>query len=158
MTTDDRVAKPMVLVVHPDEDMRSVYGDWFASRGFDVVCATEAFVALVIAQAYQPELIVTELRLRRSDGLQLIRGLQARAATRHLPILVVTVTTLAEAVHAATAAGAVAVLPALADIERLDALVASIVVHPRPVPAGRRCALPWNAILNRHVPPDSTPS
>jgi CheY-like chemotaxis protein len=56
------------------------------SLGFDLVCAADALVAAGIARTCQPDVIVTELQLRRGDGLVLIRRLKASAVTRDLPI------------------------------------------------------------------------
>ena len=86
MNGSEGTRRPMVLIVDPHDDTRDLYG-WFTSLGFEVVCAAHALVAVTIAKAYEPDLIVTEPRLRRSDGLQLIRRVQASAATRHMPIL-----------------------------------------------------------------------
>jgi CheY-like chemotaxis protein len=158
MRTREIGVRPLVLLVNPDADMRDLYGDWFVSLGFELVCAADALIAVVIARAYQPELIVTELRLRRSDGLFLIRQLRANAVTGHLPILVITRTTQPQTLQEATAAGAIAVFPALTDFDRVRNLVATIASRVPAVPAQRRRALPWGAILHSSITNESAES
>lgn len=148
MNREDKSHRPLVLLVDPHDDRRTLYGNWFVSLGLEFVCAADALVGFAIAKAYQPELIVTELRLRRSDGLQFIRQLQAAAATRHIPILVVTATTAPEAVNAALAGGAVAVFPALSEFEVLREQVASILAHAPTRCAKQRRRVALGATLN----------
>jgi len=133
MSGNGRGHRPVVLIVDPDDDSRDLHGDWFTSLGFEVVCAAEASVAFAIARAWDPDLIVTELRLRRSDGLQLIRQLQARAVTRAIPILVVTATTHAGALEAARAGGAAAALPARTTFDVLRAHVMTLLAGRSPL-------------------------
>jgi two-component system chemotaxis response regulator CheY len=128
---------PLVLLVNPDEHMRDLYGDWLVSLGFELMCAADAVVAAGIARTCQPDVIVTELQLRRSDGLMLIRRLKASAVTRNLPIVVVTRLTQPEVVQAATAAGAVAVIPSLTDFDSVRRILATAVTRA-PVNSSRR--------------------
>jgi CheY-like chemotaxis protein len=82
-------------------------------------------------------LIITELQLRRSDGLVLIRRVKASAVTRDLPIVVVTRLTQPEVVEAAMAAGAIAVIPSLTDFGRVLTILATALTRT-PVNASRR--------------------
>jgi len=116
---------PLVLLVNPDDHTRDLYGNWLVSLGFDLMCAADAQVAVGIARTCQPDVILTELQLRRSDGLLLIRRLKASAATRNLPIVVVTKLTQPEVVQAAMAAGAIAVIPLLTDFDGVRTILAA---------------------------------
>jgi CheY-like chemotaxis protein len=129
--------EPMVLLVNPDDETRDLYSNWLASLGFDVVCAADALVAAGIARTCLPDVIVTELALRRSDGLVLIRRLKASAMTRDLPIVVVTRLTQPAVVQAAIAAGAIAVIPSLTDFGRVRTILATVLTRA-PVNASRR--------------------
>jgi CheY-like chemotaxis protein len=128
---------PLVLLVNPDDQTRDLYGDWLVSLGFDLVCAADAGVAAAIARTCLPDLIITELQLRRSDGLVLIRRLKASAVTRDLPIVVVARLTQPELVQAAMAAGAIAVIPSLTDFGRVRRILATALTCA-PVNSGRR--------------------
>jgi CheY-like chemotaxis protein len=128
---------PLVLLVNPDDRTRDLYGNWLVRLGFDLVCAADALVAAGIARTCQPDVIITELQLRRSDGLVLIRRLKASAVTRDLPIVVVTRLTHPEVVEAAQAAGAIAVIPLLTDFDRVRTILATALTGA-PVNASRR--------------------
>ena len=128
---------PLVLLVNPDDHMRDLYGNWLVSLGFDLVCAADALVAAGIARTCQPDVIITELQLRRSDGLVLIRCLKASAVTRDLPIVVVTKLTQPEIVQAAMAAGAIAVMPSLTDFDGVRTILAAALTRG-PVNSSRR--------------------
>jgi CheY-like chemotaxis protein len=81
--------------------------------------------------------IITELQLRRSDGLALIRRLKASAVTRDLPIVVVTRLTQPEVVQAAMSAGAIAVIPSLTDFDGFRTILAAALTRA-PVNGSRR--------------------
>jgi two-component system chemotaxis response regulator CheY len=128
---------PLVLLVNPDDDTRDLYGNWIVSLGLDLACAADALVAAGIARTCQPDVIITELQLRRSDGLALIRRLKASAVTRVVPIVVVTRVTQPEVLQAAMAAGAIAVIPSLTDFDRVRTILATALTRA-PINASRR--------------------
>ena len=110
--------RKVVLIVDPDEDTRDLYGKWFTSMGFDVMCAAAVAGACWAVQRHQPDVVVTELELRESTGVQLLRAL---SHPWHLPVpvLVMTRSTNPAWLAAARDAGAVAVLPKLTDFDEL---------------------------------------
>jgi len=154
MDENARGQRPLVLIVDPEDASRDLHGDWFTSLGFEVVCAAEADMAFAIARGWEPDLVVTELRLRGSDGLQLIRQLQAVAATRGIPLLVVTATSQAGALEAASAAGAVAALPAGTSFDVLRAYVTSLMTERTRRRSGRKGKRPSLGALLAGAAPD----
>lgn len=157
MNGNEPTIRPMVLIVDRHDDLRDLYGDWFVSVGFEVVCAADAPVAFQIAKAYRPDLVVTELCLRRSDGLQLIRQLRATAVTQDLPILVVTTSTCAGVLDQAIAAGATAAMPALGSVDALGANVTAIMARASATRRGsNRRHMSLSAILNGSLTADGT--
>jgi two-component system chemotaxis response regulator CheY len=127
--------------------MRDLYGDWLVSLGFDLMCAADALVAAGIARTCQPDLIITELQLRRSDGLMLIRRLKASAVTRDLPIVVVTKLTQPDVVQAAMAAGAIAVMPSLTDFDDVRTFLATALARAPANSSRRRKPFSLSAVL-----------
>jgi CheY-like chemotaxis protein len=159
MNENERGQRPLVLIVDPEDDSRDLHGDWFTSLGFEVVCAADAGVAFAIARAWDPDLVVTELRLRRSDGLQLVLQLQAAAATRRIPLLVVTATSQAGALEAASTAGASAALPAGTSFDVLQAHVNSLMTQRARLRSGRKRKRPsLGALLAGAVPDEGSES
>ena len=114
-TRPEQAPIPRVLIADPDEDTRSLYREWFRSEGWDIVEVADGRDALVQALVSQPSLLITELRLPFVDGYALCEVLRRDAATRSLPIMVVTTETRLTEVARARRAGATTILhkPAL---------------------------------------------
>jgi CheY-like chemotaxis protein len=106
---------PRVIIADPDEDTRSLYREWFRSEEWDIVEVEDGRDALVQALVSRPSLLITELRLPLVDGCALCEVLRRDAATRSLPIMVVTTETRMTEVARARRAGATTILhkPAL---------------------------------------------
>ena len=145
---------PLVLLVNPDDHTRDLYGNWLVSLGFDLVCAADALVAAGIARTCQPDVIITELQLRCSDGLGLIRRLKASAVTRDLPIVVVTRFAEPEIVEAATVAGAIAVIPSLTDFDGVRTILATALTRAPANCSRRRKPFSVGAVLRAAHPSD----
>ena len=82
---------PLVLVVDNDRDTLVLYERVFSSSGFRVRAAADAADGLRCARALLPAVIVMDLSLPGAmNGGDLIRAIRADAATRDIPILIVT--------------------------------------------------------------------
>ena len=79
---------PRVLVADPDADTRTLYQT--ALTGCEVIEASDGRDALTKALVQPPTLIISELRLPFVDGYALCEILRRDAATRSVPILIVT--------------------------------------------------------------------
>jgi two-component system chemotaxis response regulator CheY len=113
MTTvfhDDARGTRRILVVEPDDETRAHYSQLLQRAGCEVVEASDGRDALVKAFAQTPMLVMTEARLPMLDGYALCEVLRADAATRTVPILVITTETRPADVERARAAGADAIL------------------------------------------------
>jgi CheY-like chemotaxis protein len=110
-----------ILIVDPDDDTRSLYGEWFRDCGCDVVEATDGREALAEALVRPPALVITELRLPFIDGYALCDILRRDHMTKGVPILVLTSDArVAESTRAKTS-GATAVLVKPATPEQMMA-------------------------------------
>lgn len=99
-----------VLVAEADDDARSVFGESLKRAGCDVVDAADGRDALAKALSMRPTLVITETRLPVFDGYALCEVLRRDAATRAVPIIVVTTETRPTILDRARAAGVDAVL------------------------------------------------
>jgi CheY-like chemotaxis protein len=99
-----------VIIADPDEDTRALYREWFSCDEWDIVEVADGRDALVQALVSQPSLLITELRLPFVDGRALCEILRRDAATRSLPIMVVTTETRMTEVARARRAGATTIL------------------------------------------------
>ena len=81
---------PTVLVVDDRPENCDLYREYLTHMGFRVVDADNGATAIQRALAEQPDVIVMDLAMPTMDGLQATRLLKKDAATRKIPIVVVT--------------------------------------------------------------------
>jgi DNA-binding response OmpR family regulator len=77
-----------VLLVEDDADARARYGGALSAARFLVMHAADGLEALSAATKYLPDVIVTEVQVRKIDGLSLISCLQANLRTASIPVIV----------------------------------------------------------------------
>ncbi len=93
-----------VLVVDDDPEIRGLMGMVLqAEFGVATVLAEDGQDALDRLGSLAPTMVVTDVRMPRVDGVELVRRLRASPTTEHTPILVVAAS--APARDAAMAAG-----------------------------------------------------
>jgi GAF domain-containing protein/DNA-binding response OmpR family regulator len=79
-----------VLVVEDDEDQRQLLRAILGARGWAVREAANGRLALDAITAELPDLILLDLMMPETDGFELVAALQANAAWREIPVIVVT--------------------------------------------------------------------
>jgi CheY-like chemotaxis protein len=100
----------LILLVDNHVDTQAMYCEWLEYAGFRVVCCDTADAALAKALEVHPDIVATELALRRVDGRDLCAALRADERTKEIPILVVTAWATPEYIGEARRAGCDAVL------------------------------------------------
>lgn len=82
MTTGTRTDFPpraaKILVAEDDEDLRLTLCDWLALSGYAVTEARDGLEALELASREAFDVVLTDLRMPRCDGLTLLNALRAR--------------------------------------------------------------------------------
>jgi CheY-like chemotaxis protein len=109
-TDPSAAVRARVLVVEPDDDTRAMYREWFQHHGCEIVEATDGRDGLTEALIRPPALVICEIRLPFIDGNALCEILRRDAATRGVPILVVTSDARRAELTRARIAGASAIL------------------------------------------------
>ena len=69
------------------EVMQAVLG---ADRNIKVIVAADPLIAFAKIEREQPHVVVTDLEMPRTNGYELISHMRQNAATRYIPIMVVT--------------------------------------------------------------------
>lgn len=95
-----------ILVVDDSATMRRILRNQLKQAGFDAVDEAEngrQALALLARAAY--DLVITDWNMPEMNGLDLVRELRGAAATRHLPILMVTTVSAKDDILAALKAG-----------------------------------------------------
>ncbi|HMC77030.1 MAG TPA: response regulator [Vicinamibacterales bacterium] len=88
------MAAKRILVVEDDADLRRMFRTALALSGFEVEEAGDGVDALRLIENRLPDLIVLDLVLRSLDGVSVQQELAAQAVTRHIPIVIVTGSTI----------------------------------------------------------------
>ena len=77
-----------ILIVEDNEPSRDALGRRLERRGFQVRTAVDGQQGVTLARETMPDLILMDLGLPVMDGWEATRQLKGDAATRHIPIIV----------------------------------------------------------------------
>jgi two-component system cell cycle response regulator DivK len=94
-----------ILVVEDNEYSRDALARRLERRGFRIVLATDGEQAVSVARSALPDLILMDLGLPIIDGWEATRLLKSDAATRHIPIIVLSAHAMTNDRELALAAG-----------------------------------------------------
>ncbi|MGD0897410.1 MAG: response regulator, partial [Thermoguttaceae bacterium] len=79
-----------VLIVDDDDNNRGVLCDALGGESYTLLEAADGQQALDVADKELPDLILLDVLMPGMDGLATLHQLKARAATRHIPVIMVT--------------------------------------------------------------------
>src|SRR5438876_1294905 len=100
-------ATPMltIMVVADNEPSRDALCRRLERRGYRVIPAVDGEEAVAMARSQLPNLILMDLGLPGIDGWEATRRLKADAATRHIPLIVLSAHAMSNDRDLALAAG-----------------------------------------------------
>ncbi len=81
--------RPKVLIVDDESEMREVVGE-ILSENYRILFAKDGLDAIESVNRNQPDLVVLDLSMPRSDGFEVCQQLRSQASTKELPILILT--------------------------------------------------------------------
>ena len=84
------MAKQKILVVDDEADILEMVGVNLKSAGFEVITADNGGEALRKARSLSPHLIILDILLPESDGLEVCKGLRREPQTAAIPIIMLT--------------------------------------------------------------------
>ena len=79
---------PTILLVEDHELSRDALARRLLRRGYRVTLAEDGQQGIAMARTERPDLILMDLGLPKVDGWEATRRLKSDAATRHIPIIV----------------------------------------------------------------------
>lgn len=88
MTTETPSQKAKILIVDDDPSLLRLLTIRLSAAGYIVESAANAKVALGILQNYQPQLVISDLRMEGMDGMALFE--QIRSQQPNLPVVIMT--------------------------------------------------------------------
>ena len=84
------IDSPVALVVDDDRSVVKVLSETLRRKGFAVVAAYDGLEALASLDQRVPDIIVTDLRMPKMDGYELIQRVKTNPAWAEIPVLVMT--------------------------------------------------------------------
>lgn len=104
MSRPTEVSRQQILIVDDEPNMRKVLGAMLRQAGYDVVTACDGLEALGELEAHHIDVVITDLRMPRLDGMGLLQKLQERFPA--LPVILITAHGTVEAAVQALKCGA----------------------------------------------------
>jgi len=78
-----------ILIVEDEEVARNALAELLRDEGYLVETADGGGPALAMVAEDPPDLVISDVRMPRGDGLDLVRNLRARPATARIPVMLV---------------------------------------------------------------------
>ena len=95
-----------VLIVDDETNIRNILDFSLHAEGFEAIGATTGDEAFSLAVSEQPDLVILDVMMPGTSGIETCRRLKADRRTRHLPVILLTARTGSEDRAAGEAAGA----------------------------------------------------
>ena len=83
------MSRELILVVEDNPANRQLMTIVLSDAGYEVRTAIDAEEVREALRSFQPKLILMDIQLPGTDGLELTRQLKSSPATRHIPIVAV---------------------------------------------------------------------
>jgi two-component system, OmpR family, phosphate regulon response regulator PhoB len=81
---------PRVLIIEDETDLRELLQYNLKAAGFDVMVATEGHTGLALARQHRPDLVLLDIMLPDTSGLDVCRLLKSQPETRDVQVVMVT--------------------------------------------------------------------
>jgi DNA-binding response OmpR family regulator len=126
MATDTPKIPAKILVVDDEPSICDLLRDLLTEAGYNVLTAGDGREALPLTLSEKPDLILTDIRMPKLDGLTLCKALRVNTETRNIPVVILTSYNTSEHMQAAMAAGADDFLPKPLNVEEVKIRVRSL--------------------------------
>jgi two-component system, cell cycle response regulator DivK len=83
-------ARPLVLIVEDEVDLRHLYAQQLVLSGFEVLEASNGADAIASIRLRAPDVVLMDLSLPVIDGWEATRRLKADDRTAHIPVVALT--------------------------------------------------------------------
>src|SRR5437870_4341453 len=92
-----------ILAVDDEPAIRELLKEILTGFGYQVITAADGKDALPLALSEKPDLIITDIRMPKLDGLTLCRALRTQPDCANIPVLILTSATTADDMAASLA-------------------------------------------------------
>ncbi|MDP9303989.1 MAG: response regulator [Actinomycetota bacterium] len=81
---------PLVLVADDEEDIRALVAFRLKRAGYEVITAADGEEALLLATTRLPDLVVLDMMMPKATGLEVTHSMREQAATKDIPVILLT--------------------------------------------------------------------
>ena len=125
-----------VLIVESDANARDLARSFLSDAGHAVTLATDGAEALTQIAETPPQVVLTEIMIRKVDGLALCKRIKADPATNHIKVVIFSV--LAAMVRSHEAGADAFVKKPLTERKLIDAVANAVGAPPASTPHEER--------------------
>jgi CheY-like chemotaxis protein len=80
-------AKKMIFVVDDDQTIRYSLQRYLSKLGFEVKTLANGFEVLLLSMYLMPDLVISDIRMPKLDGVTLLKALKNNEATKGVPVI-----------------------------------------------------------------------
>jgi DNA-binding response OmpR family regulator len=88
---EDGRKRQLILVAEDDADQREIICEMLEMEGYEVVLASDGEEASRLATELHPSVVALDVLLPRHDGWEVLGNLKSNAATRDIPVMIISV-------------------------------------------------------------------
>lgn len=80
----------IILFIEDESALQKTFSESLAPEGYSIISALDGESGLKMARTKNPDLILLDLILPKLHGFEVLRKLKANAATKNIPIIILT--------------------------------------------------------------------
>jgi len=121
--------KPLIFVVDDDAIIRNNLQRYLTRNNWEVKTIADGFEVLLLCLYLKPDLIISDIRMPKLDGITLLKGLRSNPETREIPVIFMSAYATDEIMDEARKFGAEFFLPKPFTLEYLQGVVYRALPH-----------------------------
>jgi two-component system, cell cycle response regulator DivK len=140
-----------VLIVEDDPLNLKLFRDLLRARGYDSIEDRIGKHCLDYAKLYQPDLIILDVSLPYSSGIELARALKAQTTTAHIPLIGVTALAISDTHQEMREAGCIDCLTKPFTLDQFLKVIDRALRYSIDISEHKKSAFYQGALLNQAV-------
>ena len=128
----------LILLAEDNLGVRTSIRDYLEFSGFSTIAARDGEEALSLLETYHPHLLVSDIKMPKKDGYQLIKEVRQRPEFRLLPVVFLTERSTTQERIQGYRVGCDAYLPKPFELEELGAVIRNLLDRSQAIEAEMR--------------------
>ncbi len=116
-----------VLLIEDTDEIRENITEILEMHGFEMLCACNGEEGMHLLQAHRPDIIVSDIKMPRINGFQLLQMVRAENKTANIPFIFISASAQKEDIEKGREAGAYAYLIKPFSAEELISMIHALV-------------------------------